>query len=97
MGHNNIFDISMKIDFRKIVVEINFEGERRIVDVSKDLANYCKSRTTDIGFEDFCRDIYHTGEVEVSAEYADAIIAIVSAKNCPFYAFVKRGIIKSLK
>ena len=97
MGHNNIFDISMKIDFRKIVVEINFEGERRIVDVSKDLANYCKSGTTDIGFEDFCREIYHTGEVEVSAEYADAIIAIVSAKNCPFYAFVKRGIIKSLK
>ena len=87
----------MKIDFRKIVVEINFEGERRIVDVSKDLANYCKSRTTDIGFEDFCREIYHTGEVEVSAEYADAIIAIVSAKNCPFYAFVKRGIIKRLK
>lgn len=87
----------MKIDFRKIEVEINFEGEKRCVDVSKDLANYCKSKTTDIGFEDFCREIYHNGEVEVSAEYADAVIAIVSAKECPFYAFVKRGIIKRLK
>ena len=86
----------MKVDFRKIEVEINFEGEKRTVDVSKDLANYCKSKTTDIGFEDFCREIYYKGEVEVTVEYSDAIVAIVRAKNCPFYAFVKRGIINAL-
>lgn len=87
----------MIVDFRKIEVEINFEGEKRNADVSKDLANYCKSRTTDIGFEDFCREIYHKGEVDVCEEYANAIMAIISAKECPFYAFVKRGVINALK
>lgn len=86
----------MIVDFRNIEVEINFEGEKKFADVSKELANFCKSRTTDIGFEDFCRDIYHKGEVEVSEEYADAIKKNVLAKNCPFFAFVKRGIINKL-
>lgn len=86
----------MTINFRSIEVEINFEGEKIIADVSKELANFCKSRTTDIGFEDFCRDIYHKGAVEVSKEYAEAIKTIVTARDCPFYAFVKRGIINEL-
>ena len=87
----------MIIDFRNIEVEINFEGEKKTVDISKDLANYCKSRTTDIGFEDFCREIYHNGKVEVCEEYAQAIISILSASNCPFYAFVKRGVFNVLE
>lgn len=86
----------MKIDFRKVKVEINFDGESHIVDVSKELANYCKQKTTDIGFEDFCRDIYHKGEVDVAEEHKNAIISIISDKNCAFYAMVKRGIINLL-
>lgn len=86
----------MKIDFRKVEVEINFNGETKIADVSKDLANYCKNRTTDIGFEDFCREIYHKGEVEVGEEEKKAIIQIVSDKTCPFFAVVKKGIINLL-
>lgn len=86
----------MIVDFRKVEIEVNFDGEKKIVDVSKELANYCKQKTTDIGFEDFCRDIYHKGEVEVSEEYSQAIVNVVSAKDCPFYAFVKRGIINAL-
>ena len=86
----------MTIDFRSIEVEINFEGEKKNADVSKELANFCKSRTTDIGFEDFCREIYHKGTVEVNKEYAEAIKTIVTARDCPFYAFVKRGIINEL-
>lgn len=86
----------MIVDFRKIEVEINFEGEKKTVDVSKTLANYCKQRTTDIGFEDFCREIYHKGEVELNEEYKDVIISIISDKSCPFYAMIKRGIINEL-
>jgi uncharacterized OsmC-like protein len=86
----------MKTDFRKVEIEVNFEGEKKIVDVSKELANYCKQKTTDIGFEDFCRDIYHNGEVEVSSEHKLAIISLVRDKNCPFFAMVKRGIINLL-
>jgi hypothetical protein len=86
----------MTIDFRKVEVEINFDGEKKIVDVSKELANYCKQKTTDIGFEDFCREIYHKGEVEVTDEYKNAIISIISEKGCAFYEMVKRGIINAL-
>lgn len=86
----------MIADFRKVEIEVNFDGEKRIVDVSKELANYCKQKTTDIGFEDFCREIYHKGEVDVSDEYKNAIISIISDGNCAFYAMVKRGIINLL-
>ena len=86
----------MKIDFKKVEIEVNFDGEKKIVDVSKELANYCKQKNTDIGFEDFCRDIYHKGEVDITEEYKNAIINIISDKNCAFYAVVKRGIINLL-
>ena len=86
----------MKINFRKVEIEVNFDGEKQVVDVSKELANYCKQKTTDIGFEDFCREIYHKGEVEINEDYKNAIISIISNKNCAFYAMVKRGIIDLL-
>lgn len=86
----------MKKDFRKVEIEVNFDGEKRTIDVSKELANYCKQKTTDIGFEDFCRDIYHKGEVDITEEYKNAIISIISDKTCAFYAMVKRGIINML-
>ena len=85
-----------KIDFRKITVEINFDGEKRDIDVHKELANYAKLKTTDIGFEDFCREIYHNGEVEVDDKYAKVLKSILSLPDCYFYAYVKRGIINAL-
>lgn len=87
----------MNIDFRKITVEINFEGEKKGVDVHKELANYAKTRTTDIGFEDFCREIYHKGEVDINDDYKKILIGILSEPQCPFFAYIKRGIINALK
>lgn len=86
----------MKTDFRKVEIEVNFEGEKMTVDVSKELANHCKRYTTDIGFEDFCREIYHKGEVEVSEEYKNAIISLIQMRECTLFAMVKRGIIDTL-
>jgi hypothetical protein len=86
----------MKIDFRRISVEVNFEGEMKEIDVHKELANFAKMKTTDIGFEDFCREIYHNGEIEVTEQYAKVIKAIISLPDCYFYAYVKRGILNAL-
>ena len=86
----------MKKDFRKVEIEVNFEGEKRVVDVSKELANYCKQKTTDIGFEDFCREMYYEGEVFVADNYKNEIIRLISDRGCAFYAMVKRGIINLL-
>lgn len=86
----------MRIDFRKITVEFNFEGEKREVDVHKELANYAKTRTTDIGFEDFCREIYHNGDVDINDDYKKILIGILRDKQCPFFAYIKRGVINSL-
>ena len=96
MDFRRLKHIIMTVDFKNIEVEVNFEGERGKADVSKDLANYCKCRTTDIGFEDFCREIYHKGTVDVPEEYKEAIIEIIRTKECPFYACIKRGIIEAL-
>lgn len=88
----------MKVDFSKIKVEINFEGETAIVDVRHSLANFAKLRTNDIGFEDFCREIYHSeGDIEISDEYAELLIGIVELKDCQLLATVKREIINRLK
>jgi len=86
----------MRIDFRKIEVEIDFEGTKQVVDVHKELANYAKMRTTDIAFEDLCREIYYNGEVEITDEHILMLKAIINAKNCPIFAYLKRGILNAL-
>lgn len=88
----------MRIDFSKIEVEVNFEGETRKVDIRHDLANFAKVKTMDIGMEDFCREIYYSeGEMEVPERYAQALAEIVCLCDCPFYAFVKCGLLKRLR
>lgn len=84
----------VKIDFRKVEVETNFDGTKEEIDISKQLANYAKLKTSDIAFEDFCRDIYYNGEVDISEQYKQELLRIVKDSN--FLAFVKRGIINSL-
>lgn len=85
----------MIVDFRKIEVEVDFDGTKEIVDVSKQLANYAKMRTSDIAFEDFCREIYYKGEVDVNEEQKAELLKIVNASA--FFAYIKRGIINKLK
>lgn len=84
----------MNVDFRKIEVETNFDGTKELVDVSKELANLAKMKTCDIAFEDFCREIYYKGEVEVNEQQKQELIGIVNESK--FYAFIKRGIINAL-
>lgn len=84
----------MTIDFRKIEVEVNFDGTKEVLDISKQLANYAKMKTSDIAFEDFCREIYYQGEVEVSEAYKKELLRIVGESQ--FLAYIKRGIINLL-
>lgn len=89
---------NMKIDFSNIEVEVNFEGDTRRVDVRRELANFAKVKTMDIGLEDFCREIYYSkGEIEVPDKYVQPLIGIVMLRDCPFYAFVKSGVLKLLR
>lgn len=84
----------MTIDFRKVEVEVNFDGTKEVLDISKQLANYAKMKTSDIAFEDFCRGIYYQGEVEVSEAYKKELLRIVGESQ--FLAYIKRGIINLL-
>lgn len=84
----------MDIDFRKVEVEVNFDGTKEIIDVSKQLANYAKMKTSDIAFEDFCRDIYYNGIVDVNDVQKQELLRIVN--DSQFFAYVKRGIINLL-
>lgn len=84
----------MKVDFRKVEVETNFDGTKKVIDISKQLANYAKMKTSDIAFEDFCREIYYNGEVEISEQHKKELLRIVNESQ--FFAYIKRGIINLL-
>lgn len=70
-----------KVDFKRIMVQINFEGDLVEVDTRKELANAIYQTTNDIGLADFAREIYYSeGEIEVPQEYIEPILS-VSAKR----------------
>lgn len=87
----------MKIDFTKLTVEVSYEGETKEVNVAKEFANCVKMSTTDIGLEEFCKEIYFSKEaVEIPEEYRRPLINYLNSPECPIFAFVKKEIIKQL-
>lgn len=85
----------MKVDFTRVELEINFEGEKKVENMAKDLGNYARNRSVDIGFEDFCREIYHsTGEIEVPSEYAKILISLI--ESSPYFLYIRRALIQLL-
>ncbi|MCF2583382.1 hypothetical protein [Bacteroides caecigallinarum] len=85
----------MKVDFKKIMVEINFEGDLVEVDTRKELANALYQTTSDIGLADFAREIYYSdGEVEVPEEYIEPILNISASR---FIVPVQKALSDKLK
>lgn len=78
-----------KIDFRKIEV-VALDGEKKIFDVSKELANTIYARTPDIGELELARDIYKKGEVELSEEQAETVKRYL--RECGFFAFIQEAV-----
>lgn len=68
-----------KIDFGKINVEINFEGDIVEVDARKPLGNAIHQTTNDIGFDEFAKKIYFSeGEIEIPEEYINPLKSVVA-------------------
>lgn len=69
-----------KVDFKRLMVEINFEGDQVEVDIRKQLANHIRQSTNDIGLDDFAKEIYYSEEaIEVPEEYIQPIISVSKA------------------
>ena len=83
----------MKVDFRKLKVQLNFEGDPAELDVSKQLGNLINSSTADFAVSDYAREIYYKGEVAI--QFNEAIAEIV--KNSAFLVPVKRAIMEQFK
>lgn len=88
----------MKVNFKRIVAPINFEGATQTFDTAKTIGNammYNGSVLLDIGFEDLAREVYHSeGEVEIPHQYIPALKQVVKESN--IIATVKRELIKQL-
>lgn len=70
----------MKVNFKRIMVEINFEGDMVEVDISKNFANAIHQSTNDIGFDDFAREMYYSeDEIDVPDEYIQPIMNVAAA------------------
>lgn len=70
----------MKVNFKQINVEINFEGDIVEVDARKELANAIHRTTNDIGFDDFAREMYYSeDEIDVPDEYIQPIMNVAAA------------------
>lgn len=73
----------IKVDFRKVKVQITFEGDPVEIDMRKMLGNLIHQNTPDIGLDELARTIYFSdSEVEVPDEYIDPILNIVSNNIC---------------
>lgn len=79
----------MKIDFRKIEVK-DLDGNKSTVDVSKELGNAIYRTTQDIGELELAREIYKSGEAELTDEQIAIVRKYMDAGG--FFAFVKEGV-----
>lgn len=77
-----------KIDFRKVSVK-NIDGEKKDVDVSKELGNQIFQSTGDLGELELAREIYKHGEVEVDAAQRSALLGYVKKG---FKAFIQEAL-----
>lgn len=84
----------MKVDFKKLKVQFEIEGELMETDVAKPVGNIIFSQTSDIGLSDFAREIYHKGNVDIPTEYRDQIHVLIERSN--LLAPIKRALIEEL-
>ena len=85
------------INFSELETEFKF-GEFTKINASKSIANAIHTSTSDIGLDDVARKIYYSeGEIEIPAEYVEAIVAILQDPRCNLLASVKVAAIKALR
>ncbi|WP_308773742.1 hypothetical protein [uncultured Bacteroides sp.] len=70
-----------KIDFRKVKIQLTFEGHPVEMDIRKAFGNIIHQNTADLGVDELARKIYFSdGEVEIPEEYI-SILLDISSRN----------------
>jgi hypothetical protein len=84
----------VKVDFGKVMVQHNIEGELQSFDFRKALGNEIHQTTGDIGFDDFAHKIYFSeGAIEVPEEYIEPLKEIIKGR---YLASVQKAFAKLL-
>lgn len=86
----------VKINFKKVVAPLDFDGHTQEFDTCKFVGNTMKfsgSILLDIGFEDLAKKIYYSGDepIEIPAEYIDGLKAAIMQSS--MIATIKRELI----
>ena len=89
----------IKINFKKVVASINFEGDTREFDTCKIVGNSMKfsgSILLDIGFEDLAKKIYYSGDetIEIAGEYIEGLKTVILQSS--MIATVKRALLDQI-
>lgn len=85
----------MKLNLKKLPVEVSPDGTIEHKDIRKDFGNFLWNYSQDVGLSDIGRDIYRSeGEIDVPDTYRDAIAELVNRSTllAPF----KRAILKQV-
>ena len=84
-----------KFDFRKVNVQFSFDGDSKIIDISKQLGNLINNNTSDFATSDFAKDIYYKGEVEIPKEMVIPCTTIITKSD--LIVPVKRALLKAFE
>ena len=82
----------VKVNLKKVAVK-GIDGTVKEIDFSKEIGNAIYNTTKDIGELDLAREIYHTGNVELTKEQAIIVQAIVDQN---FLAWAKEPLLAEL-
>ena len=90
---------TVKINFKKVVAPLDFEGHTQAFDTCKFVGNTMKfsgSVLLDIGFEDLAKKIYYSADelIEIPAEYIDGLKSAIIQSS--MIATIKRELINQI-
>jgi len=81
------------LDFSSVQVETQIDKFEEM-DISKTVGNSIRMGTSDIGLDDWCREVYHKGKAETPVAWLPILKNIVRSPQTPLTIAAKQAVLK---